>query len=102
MAKSTSETSNRAIALQYSDIDALPRVLANAAGEAAQQIIKLADEYGVPIERDEELTQMLSNIPVGSVISPESYRLVATIISFLYHTDQEWREGHQMLAPVLD
>ena len=80
----------KAVALQYQDTSHLPKVVASGAGEIARQILQIAEEYGVPVHKDDVLTEMLSRLNVGSVISPESYRLVAEVICFLYNVDREF------------
>ena len=80
----------KAVALQYQDTSHLPKVVASGAGEIARQILQIAEEYGVPVHKDDVLTEMLSRLNVGSVISPESYRLVSEVICFLYHVDREF------------
>lgn len=93
---------DRAIALQYAKADDIPRVIAKGAGEVARQIIKLAEENDIPIREDETLVSLLSRVEVGSVISAETYKLVAEIICFLYQMDRTWREKHPELRPVLE
>lgn len=90
-----------AIALQYTELDALPKIIASGAGEIARQILALAEEHGIPIQHDSTLTDMLSSLSVGSSISPDSYRIVAELISFLYHSDQRFRDRHQELKPKM-
>ncbi len=94
MANRLKSSANRsqAVALQYSQQDQLPRIVAHGAGEIARQIIELAKQHNIPIRQNEDLVEMLAKLDVGACISPESYRLVAEIVSFLYHTDKEWRE----------
>ncbi|MBX7144125.1 MAG: EscU/YscU/HrcU family type III secretion system export apparatus switch protein [Oligoflexia bacterium] len=90
-----------AVALQYAELDELPRIVATGAGEIARQILALAKEHEIPIQEDATLTEMLSNLSVGAHISPNTYKLVAEIISFLYHTDCEFQKAHPELTPVM-
>lgn len=92
----------KAVALEYSDPNKLPRVLAHGSGEVAKKIVEVADQNGIPVERDDALTEMLSKVGEGSVITPESFRLVADVICFLYHVDQEWRTKHAELKAVIE
>lgn len=92
----------RAVALHYQDVEELPRILATGAGEIARQIIRIAQQHGIPVQRDDELTELLSKLDPGGVISPESYRLVAEVICFLYYTDREWQKAHRQLAPAIE
>ncbi|MDC0357363.1 EscU/YscU/HrcU family type III secretion system export apparatus switch protein [Oligoflexia bacterium] len=91
----------KAVALQYTERDDLPKVLASGAGEIARQIMKLAEEHDVPVQHDQSLANMLSSLNIGADISPETFKLVAEVISFLYHTDQKWQEEHPFLNGVM-
>ncbi|MCB0318709.1 MAG: EscU/YscU/HrcU family type III secretion system export apparatus switch protein [Bdellovibrionales bacterium] len=89
-----------AFALQYSAIDELPQLVASGRGESATKIIQAAQEAGIPISKDQGLAELLKQLPVGNFISPNMYKLVASVISFLYHTDNEWRDKHEFLSGV--
>jgi len=91
----------RAVALQYSEHDAVPRIVSSGAGEVARAIVALAQSSGVPVREDPRLVELLAQIPVGASISPESYRLVAELISFLYFADHGFREKHPELGPIV-
>lgn len=90
-----------AVALQYRERDDLPRIIATGAGEIARQILAIAQEHDIPIEHDSTLTDLLSKLSVGSTISPESFRLVAEIMCFLYHTDVEFKKRHAHMKPII-
>lgn len=99
---STNREIAQAVALQYQEADSLPRVIAKGSGELAAQILKLANEYNVPIREDKILADMLSKITIGYSISEETFKLVAEIICFLYHSDKCWAEKHQGLKDIID
>lgn len=90
-----------AIALQYLEKDDLPKVIATGAGEIAREILQIAQEHRIPIEQDSTLTDLLAKVNVGSSISPESFRLVAEVICFLYHTDLEFKKKHPELDATI-
>jgi len=92
----------RAIALEYHDPTALPRILASGAGEIARRIVEIAEASGIPVNQDDSLSDMLAKLDIGSAISPQSFKLVAEVLAFLYHTDREWREKHKHLKDVLE
>lgn len=92
----------KAVALEYKETDRAPKILATGAGEIAKRILDLAREHNIPVTEDSTLTEMLSQLQVGSSISPESYRLVAEIISFLYHSDKKWRELRPQLQEIME
>ena len=82
-----------AVALQYSEGDHAPRIVASGAGEIARRILELAEKNNVPIRNDDTLTDLLAKLDVGFEIPPETYRAVAEILAFLYRTDSEWRKA---------
>lgn len=95
----------KAVALKYAVGEGAPRVIATGAGEIAKRIIELAQENNIPIQQDESLTSILSKLDLGFEIPPETYRVVAEILAFLYKTDDEWRkkkEAQGLKVPLLD
>ncbi|MBQ4226429.1 MAG: EscU/YscU/HrcU family type III secretion system export apparatus switch protein [Oscillospiraceae bacterium] len=71
---------NSAVALKYNpDRDYSPVVVASGHGKAAERIISLADESGVPIYRDDSAAALLSMLEVGQGIPPELFQVVAGI-----------------------
>lgn len=69
-----------AVALKYNpDKDYSPVVVAAGHGRAAERIISLADDSGVPIYRDDSTATLLSMVDVGQGIPPELYSVVAGI-----------------------
>ncbi|NLO80324.1 MAG: flagellar protein FhlB [Xanthomonadaceae bacterium] len=72
-----------AVALEYSG-EGAPRVTAKGAGETATAILKAAAEHGVPIRSDQELVEVLAQLPLDSEIPEELYRIVAEVIAFAY------------------
>jgi flagellar biosynthesis protein len=92
---------SRAIALQYNDVQRLPSVAAAGIGQVARRIIELAKEHDIPIHEDSALADMLAALEVKQAITPETFRLVAEVLCFLYATDRDWRENHQLLHPII-
>jgi flagellar biosynthesis protein len=81
-----------AVALRYAEEDRAPKVVATGAGELARRILELAQEYGVPVQNDDSLVGILSQLDLGYEIPPETYRAVAEVLAFLYRTDIAWRK----------
>ena len=97
-----SSPKKHAVALEYADIDQLPRVIASGSGNLAAQIVSLAARLGIPVTKNEQLAELLSQIPQGASASPETFQLIAEVVSFLYHSDKEWQQEHQFLKPILE
>lgn len=85
-----SASPRRAIALRYDpegDPGAAPRVVAAGRGEAAESILALAAEHGVPVRRDRELLGLLAQVDLGREIPLELYAAVAEVLAFLLRVD---------------
>jgi flagellar biosynthesis protein len=83
----------KAIALKY-DIqkDSAPSVIAKGKGKTATNIIKLANEHDIPIKKDEDLVELLSQIDIDKEIPGSMYKAVAEIFSFIYDLSNKNKE----------
>ena len=76
-----------AVALKYDgQKDNAPKVTAKGSGKRAQKIIELALENEIPIQKDENLVEMLSKIELDTEVPTEMYQAVAEVFSFIYKT----------------
>ena len=64
-----------------------PAVVAAGQGTLADEIVRLAELHGVPVEHDPILAAALAQIEVGRVIPPELYQAIAELLVFLYDLD---------------
>jgi flagellar biosynthesis protein len=79
------EKPSRAVALRYDRTqNGAPRVVAKGRGQAAENIIALAREHGVPLHEDSNLAATLSALDIETEIPPELYRAVAEVLAFIY------------------
>lgn len=86
-----------AVALRYRpEEDGAPKVVAGGRGVIARQIIRIAEECGIPIHEDPSLVEVLSKLDLGAEIPTELYRVVAEILAFVYRMDRGWRKVHAM------
>lgn len=83
-----------AIALQYDGTNA-PQVTAKGSGEIAEEIIDIANEYGIPLQADPALAKLLGTIPVGDEIPRELYVAVAEVIAFAYMLSGKRPPGYE-------
>jgi len=83
--KSIHEKKEKAVALKYDKESAgAPKVTAKGEGVSAKKIIELAQENDVPIQKDEDLVELLSAVELDREIPPEMYKAVAEVFAFLY------------------
>ena len=78
-----SEQEKQATALTYSGTGA-PFVSAKGKGAVAADIIALAEQAGIHIHQDPNLSHFLQTLELGEEIPEELYRLIAEILSFVY------------------
>jgi flagellar biosynthesis protein len=75
----------KAVALKYDkEKNSAPQLKAKGSGKSAQKIIQIAKENGVPIKKDADLVELLSQVELDEEVPPQMYKAVAEIFSFLY------------------
>ena len=99
--KRAKDAPQHAVALQYNESQKIPKVLATGSGDLAKHIVDLAIKNKVPVEENDTLATLLSQLNPGDIISPETYELVAELLVFLYESDLEWRENHKFLDEII-
>ncbi len=80
-----------AVTLCY-DSTGVPRVSTRGTSSITKQIIAAAKEYGIPIEQNEELTALLSTVKLHDEIPPKLYAVVAQLLVFIYHINEQKRQ----------
>jgi len=73
----------RAIALRYWAGLPAPFLAAKAEGTAADRLVALAREAGVPIVEDEGLAQAVFPMDVGDYVPEECFEIVARVFAFV-------------------
>lgn len=80
-----------AAALRYQPgVDQAPVVVASGKGTIADTILKLATEAGVPHHVEPGLAKILAQLEPGTPIPEETYRLVASILAFIWNVDRHY------------
>lgn len=75
----------KAAALRYDkEKENAPRVVAKGEGEAAKNIIKIAELHNLPIQKDEDLVELLSKVELDKEVPEAMYKAVAEVFSFVY------------------
>lgn len=77
----------KAAALKYEVGYEAPIVTAVGMGKIADKIVEKASENEVPVVYNKELTDLLTNVDIGSSIPYELYDVVAEIISYVMKVD---------------
>jgi len=80
----------KAVALKYdAQKSSAPKVTAKGEGFTAQTIIKIAQENGIPIKKDEDLVEMLSKLDIDKEVPEQMYKAIAEVFSFIYNITKE-------------
>lgn len=70
--------------IRYNEgFDHAPMVVAQARGDQAKQIIKLAKEQNIPLQEDTQLIGELIDMDLGDSIPPQLYSVMAEIFLLL-------------------
>lgn len=80
-----------AIALEYDGKQA-PSVTAKGHDEIANQILRLAHEANIPIQKDNELALVLDQIDLGDHVPEALYVVIAEILTFAYQLSGKHKE----------
>ena len=79
-----------AVALKYRmQKDPAPRVVAKGWGAAAEEILDLAREFGVPVRKDSGMAEVLSRLDLGTAIPPELYPVIAETLAYVYRMNRK-------------
>ena len=78
----------KAAALKYKKGYDAPLVTAAGVGHIADKIIEKAEEAGVPVVENKELSELLTNVDIGDSIPYELYEAVAQIIAYVTDIDK--------------
>ena len=79
-----------AVALKYDEKQAdAPTVIAKGRGQLAEQILKEAMGYQIPIQEDPTLVELLSKLNINDKIPEELYKAVAEVFAFIYKADKQ-------------
>ena len=75
----------KAAALRYdTSKESSPRVVAKGEGVSAENIIKIAELHNLPIQKDEDLIELLSKVELDKEVPEALYKAVAEVFSFIY------------------
>ena len=69
--------------------DSAPKLVAKGRGKLAEEIVKIAQAHGIPVQEDKDLVEFLSVLDLYQEIPPELYKAVADILAFVYFLNTE-------------
>lgn len=86
--KRGSTKTTRSAALSYSG-EGAPVLVAKGDNDIARRIVDIAREHDVPIMQDDQLTELLCQIPLGDEIPPQLYVAVAEVLAYVYRLNEQ-------------
>jgi len=79
------------VALRYQPqapyLDLAPRLVAKGEGLLAGRILLLAQQHGIPVQRDPDLLAALEPVQLNHMLPPELFRAVAVMLAALYRAN---------------
>jgi flagellar biosynthesis protein len=77
---------NRAVAIQYDKKLPAPFITARGKGFLADRLMRIAEEYSIPVVKDDLLSETLYIMEPGQYIPEEVFGIVAEILVFIKET----------------
>ena len=74
-----------AVALHYQTGSA-PRVVASGRGYVSEKIVEVAQQHGVPLQKNPALAAALSTLELEEEIPENLYKAVAQVLGFILRT----------------
>ncbi|MEQ1753630.1 MAG: EscU/YscU/HrcU family type III secretion system export apparatus switch protein [Micropepsaceae bacterium] len=71
-----------AVALKYENGSA-PRVIASGRGFVSEKIVEVAQQHGVPLQKNPALASALSTLQLEDEIPENLYKAVAQVLGFI-------------------
>lgn len=103
MSKSSEQSPQRAVALQYGPGQSAPVIVASGMGNMAEKIVEVATDSGVPVYEDNSLATVLSQMELGREIPKELYEAIVEIYVYFLNFDPDDPEKfHRQRAQRLE
>ena len=82
--------------LQYQkEINSAPKITARGEGWVAEKIIEIAQERNIPIRKDKDLLNLLSEIDLGREVPESLYKVVAELLAWVYQLNKNYPDSHK-------
>jgi flagellar biosynthesis protein len=92
-----------AVALRYnSEKDHAPKLVAKGKGLVADELLSRAKEFGVPIQEDPSLLEVLGKLEINQTIPEDLYSVVAEIFALIYRVDQQVKNENNLTIKKFD
>lgn len=79
----------KVVAMRYQlEKDAAPRIVAKGEGYVAERILEIAEEHGITLYNDPDLTAVLSRLDINQEVPEHLYRAIAEVLAFVYRLNE--------------
>lgn len=78
----------KAVALKYLPHQSAPFIVAKAGGRSASRLKAIAVQVGIPVLRDEALSEALYPLEIGDFIPEAYYEIVARVFAFVKRIEE--------------
>jgi len=83
----------KAIGIKYEmESETAPKITAKGSGSIADKIIRIAEEYKIPIHKDPDLIEVLAGVELNREIPQKAYQVIAEILAFVYSMNNKLKE----------
>jgi len=82
----------KAVALKYFEDLPAPFIAASGRGYLADKMREIARKEGIPIRQDENLSEFLFSMDVGSFIPEELYQVIAELYTFVVQMQGDYEK----------
>ena len=95
MNKTERTSPKKAVGIHYDESKpgSTPEIVAKGFGDLAEQIISLAEQNGVLIHQDPDLSEFLLQLDLGQEIPEALYHVIAELIAFAYLLEGKYPES---------
>ena len=80
---------SKAVALQYSKDLPAPFITASGKGLLAERMLRIAEDEGIPIEKRDDLAEVLFTLEIGTFIPEELYEVIAQLYVTIADVQEE-------------
>lgn len=104
MSKTDHTPPKKAVGIHYDESKqgSAPEIVAKGFGDLAEQIISLAEQNGVLIHQDPDLSEFLLQLDLGQEIPEALYHVIAELIAFAYLLEgkypESWANKHNKIS----
>lgn len=79
-------------AIGYEGKNSVPRVLSVARGLLVNNLLRIAEKYGITVYQDPDLAETLCEMKAGDEIPEELWMAAARVLAYCYKVNDEFKQ----------